>query len=148
MDAFGLLFRVRYAECDAQGVVFNARYADYVDLAATEFVRAMGYDYQSLVEQGLETQVVRLVLEWQAPARFDEVLCARVECTRLGRTSYTLTTTFERWGTDEVVATGECVYVVVTTEPYRPTPLPEVMREVLETGAPGVIVDQAAALPR
>ena len=29
-----LLVRVRYAECDAQGVVFNARYADYADLAS------------------------------------------------------------------------------------------------------------------
>lgn len=147
MEPFGLLFRVRYAECDAQGIVFNARYGDYVDLAATEFLRAMDHDYQSLVAQGLETQVVRLVLEWQAPARFDEVLCARVACSRLGRTSYTLTTTFERWGTDEVVATAECVYVFVTVDPYAPTPIPEAMRDVLEAGVPGVLVDQAAVLP-
>ncbi len=28
-ENFTLLLRVRYGECDAQQVVFNARYADY-----------------------------------------------------------------------------------------------------------------------
>ena len=37
LPPFELLLRVRYSECDAQEVVFNARYADYADLAATEF---------------------------------------------------------------------------------------------------------------
>jgi len=39
MAPFRLLLRVRYGECDAQQVVFNARYGDYVDVAATEFYR-------------------------------------------------------------------------------------------------------------
>ena len=46
-EPFRFRFRVRYNECDAQLVVFNARYADYVDLAMTEFMRALfqtGYD--------------------------------------------------------------------------------------------------------
>ena len=34
-DQFTLLLRVRYGECDAQEVVFNARYADYIDIAMT-----------------------------------------------------------------------------------------------------------------
>ena len=41
MVPFRLLLRVRYGECDAQQVVFNARYGDYVDVAATEFYRAV-----------------------------------------------------------------------------------------------------------
>ena len=32
-----VLIRVRYGECDAQGVLFNARYMDLVDVAFTEF---------------------------------------------------------------------------------------------------------------
>jgi acyl-CoA thioesterase FadM len=38
---FRYLLRVRYGECDAQKIVYNARYGDYVDLAATEFLRAI-----------------------------------------------------------------------------------------------------------
>ena len=38
---FRFRFRVRYGECDAQQIVFNARWADYVDIAATEYTRAL-----------------------------------------------------------------------------------------------------------
>jgi len=35
-EPFRFIFRVRYAECDPQQIVFNARWGDYVDIAATE----------------------------------------------------------------------------------------------------------------
>ena len=38
-EHFNFLLRVRYGECDAQQVVFNARYADYIDIAMTEYFR-------------------------------------------------------------------------------------------------------------
>ena len=70
-EPFRYRFRVRYNECDAQRVVFNARYADYVDLAMTEFMRALGCGYTELLARGLDNQVVRLTLDWRAPARFE-----------------------------------------------------------------------------
>ena len=80
-NAFVFRFRVRYSECDAQGVVFNARYADFVDMASTEFWRALVGGYKALVARGLETQVVSLLINWKSPARFDDVMCARVRTT-------------------------------------------------------------------
>ena len=71
---FCFRFRVRYNECDAQQVVFNARYGDYVDIAMTEFMRALGRDYNQLLAQGLDNQVVKLTTEWQSSARFDDVM--------------------------------------------------------------------------
>ncbi|MEQ9510770.1 MAG: hotdog domain-containing protein, partial [Alloalcanivorax xenomutans] len=73
-EPFRYRLRVRYSECDAQHVVFNARYGDYVDLAMTEFMRALGRDYGALLARGLDNQVVKLTLEWKASARFDDVL--------------------------------------------------------------------------
>ena len=90
MAPFRLLLRVRYGECDAQQVVFNARYGDYVDVAATEFYRAVFGSYQALLEQGLDSQVVRMVTDWSAPARFDDVLQLEVRTLRLGNSSFTL----------------------------------------------------------
>jgi acyl-CoA thioester hydrolase len=71
---FTLKLRVRYAECDAQQVVFNARYADYIDVAATEYIRALFGGYQNLIARGMDTQVVNMNISWKAPARFDDVL--------------------------------------------------------------------------
>ena len=42
MDPFKYYLRVRYIECDAQKVVFNSRYAEYVDVGVSEFLRAAG----------------------------------------------------------------------------------------------------------
>ena len=40
-EPFRYLLRVRYGECDAQMIVYNARWGDYVDIATTEFTRAV-----------------------------------------------------------------------------------------------------------
>ena len=140
---FRLYFRVRYSECDAQQVVFNARYGDYADLAATEFLRAIGMDYRDLLARGLDNQVVRMTLEWQGPARFDEVLCAEVDTARLGNTSYTLAIRFHERDSGRAVATVEAVYVMVTTAPWEKTPIPDDIREKLEDGARGKVTNQA-----
>ena len=39
---FRFYLRVRYGECDAQKVVFNSRYGEYVDVGVNEFLRASG----------------------------------------------------------------------------------------------------------
>jgi acyl-CoA thioester hydrolase len=142
-EPFRYLFRVRYGECDAQKVVFNARYADYVDLAGTEFWRALLGGYHVLLEQGLDTQVVRLLIEWQGPARFDDVLCARVNVGRLGNTSFTLTFSLHRFPDNAAVATAEVVYVLVDASTFTKRSLPDDLRQRLAAGASGVVVNHA-----
>ena len=66
--------RVRYSECDAQKVVFNAKYAEYVDIAATELMRVLWGPYEDVLASGVDNQVVSLTINWRAPAAFDDVL--------------------------------------------------------------------------
>ena len=142
---FRYYLRVRYGECDAQKVVFNARYADYIDLATTEFVRALGFG-EALANGSLDYQLVKLVVEWKAPARYDQVLDLSVYATRLGNTSFTLATEFRIAARPEIVVTAETVNVVVEAHTLRKTPLPPDFRAALEKGAAGVITDHAAYL--
>jgi len=114
MGRFRYYLRVRYGECDAQKVVFNARYADYIDLSTIEFLRALGFG-SALVNGTLDYQLVKLTLEWKSPARFDQVLELLVSATRLGNTSFTICTEFRIAGDEPVIAVGETVYVVVDT---------------------------------
>lgn len=144
--AFRYRFRVRYNECDAQRVVFNARYADYVDLAMTEYMRAVGCDYDSLLAQGLDNQVVRLLLEWQAPAHFDEVIEAEVRLQSLGRTSFTLEHRMRNVASDTLLCRAEAVYVLMRTQPFEKTPIPDFLRERLSSGAPGQVVNHAGGI--
>src|SRR3954454_7914503 len=85
--------RVRFGECDPQGVVFNANYLAYLDIGMTELFRAafgtLG-GYQAIVERsGLEFVVAEAGLRYHRPARFDDELTLEVAITRLGTTSMT-----------------------------------------------------------
>jgi acyl-CoA thioester hydrolase len=142
-ERFRYFLRVRYGECDAQKVVFNARYADYVDLATAEFFRALGYE-KELQTAELDYQLVRQSTEWRAPARYDQVLEVSVATKRVGNTSFTLQTEFRIAGEERVIAISETVYVHVDTRTLAKAPLPPRLRDALARGAPGVTVDHAA----
>jgi acyl-CoA thioester hydrolase len=142
-DRFSYFLRVRYGECDAQKVVFNARYSEYVDLATGEFFRAFGYGAE-LVSGELDYQLVKQTIEWRAPARFDQVLELSVTTKHIGNTSFTLAADFRIAGAEPLIATAETVYVLVDTHTLKKTSVPEAMRLRLMRGAPGVAVDHAA----
>lgn len=142
-DRFCLLLRVRYHECDAQKVVFNARYADYVDIAATEFFRAVFGSYQDLMDTGVDTQVVRMLIEWKSPAKFDDILLIAVRTKHIGNTSFTLEVELKDYFSNRRIAVAENVYVMVTVKKHEKMAVPEEIRKKLEHGAPGVVYNYA-----
>ena len=142
---FRYYLRVRYAECDAQKVVFNARYGAFVDLGFTEFLRALGYG-EALADGGIDFQLVRQTFEWKASARYDQVIELSPRLTHLGNTSFTLHTEFRIAGEERVFATAETVYVHVDASTLGKQPLPVHLRTALERGAPDVVIDHAAYL--
>jgi acyl-CoA thioester hydrolase len=141
-DRFRYYVRVRYGECDAQKVVFNARYADYVDLSTTEFLRALGFG-EALINGTFDYQLVKLTIEWKAPARFDQVLELTCYATHLGSTSFTVATEFRIAGEESILATAATVYVLVEAHTLRKKPLTAELRAALQAGAPGAITDHA-----
>lgn len=144
---FRYYLRVRYSECDSQKVVFNARYADYVDLASVEFMRALGFG-EALIAGDLDYQLVKQTIEWKAPARFDQVLELDVQSARQGNTSFTLLTEFRLAGGEGLLATAETVYVLVDVATLVKRPLPDDFRAALAAGAPGKVCDHAGYLAR
>ena len=146
---FRYYLRVRYGECDAQKVVFNARYGDYVDLATGEFLRALGYG-QELASGELDFQLVKQTFEWKGPARFDQVMEISIRAKHVGNTSFTLCADFRIAGHDEtkVIVTAETVYVLVVQHTLNKTPVPALLRAAMEKGAPGMVTDHAGYFRR
>lgn len=139
--SFTLLLRVRFGECDSQKIVFNARYGDYVDIAATEFFRALFGGYDKLIEQGIDYQVVRLTTEWKSPAQFDDVIAITVETIKTGNTSFVMKFDFKDQDTGRDIAVAEQVCVMVTAGDHKKLPIPVELKEILERGAPGVVAN-------
>ena len=140
---FRYYLRVRYGECDAQKVVFNARYGEYVDLAVTEFLRALGLR-EVMISGTYDYQVLKQTTEWKAPARFDQVLEASVYAKHLGNTSFSLATDFRIAGEDAVIVAVETVYILMDAKTLTKRLLPPDLRATLERGAPGKTIDHAA----
>lgn len=138
---FRFLLRVRYGECDGQGIVFNARWGDYVDIAVTEYTRALF----GSIAPSMEWRLVKQTLEWRASARFDDVLECQVSTARVGTTSFTFTTQFKRFADGADLATAETIYVACDPAGAK-QPIGDAHRTALERGAPGIVVDHASAL--
>ena len=139
---FRYYLRVRYGECDQQGVVYNARYGEYVDLACTEFLR-VALAPADIFDGTFEFQVVKLLVEWTGPARFDDTLEMAVTAKKFGTTSFTLGFAFRKAGTTETIITAETVNVYMEPKTWTKAPLPEEFRARLMQGARGRFVDHA-----
>jgi acyl-CoA thioester hydrolase len=132
--------RVRYGECDPQGVVFNAHYLAYFDIGITELFRAAFGGYQAMVSRGVDFVVAEAVLRYHRPAHFDDELTLEIAVSRLGSTS--ITTSYRVLRDGELLVEGTLRHVLVELkrlverEPHVKTTIPDWMREGL---APYVI---------
>jgi acyl-CoA thioester hydrolase len=125
--------RVRYAEVDAQDVVFNAHYLTYFDDAMTRFVDALGYEPKETFTEGgaFDVMLVRSVIDWQGSAGFDDVVDIAVTPTRLGTSSFDVTFTATVDGV--TAAVGVTTYVSVVPGEARACPIPAGVRADLES---------------
>ncbi|MBM7063315.1 acyl-CoA thioesterase [Pseudomonas sp. UL073] len=120
--------RVRWAEVDPQSIVFNGHYLTYADVAITEYFRALGVAYPAdLSRDGGDFFAVKTVLEYFAPARFDDCLEIGVRVGRLGRSSLSFVVGI--WRDGALLTAGEVIYVHADAATRSSSPLPDWLRD-------------------
>jgi acyl-CoA thioester hydrolase len=130
-------FRVRYSEVDCQGLVYFAHYATYCDVAIHEFFRSLPYDYTEVRKTtGTDFNIVRAVLEYRRPLRFDEAFEVEIRLSRIGRSSLTFRPALFAQGEAEPRATAEMISVHADQASMRAVPLPERLLGLLEPYRP------------
>jgi len=130
--AFHHSLRVRWSETDAQGVVFNARYLDYADVAITEYWRAVKFR-ESADTAPMEFHVKKATVTWFAPIKPDEMIEVMARTIATGRTSMTQRVEIHGLtedGADDLRATVDLVSVHVDLDVHRPIPLPDWVKGV------------------
>jgi acyl-CoA thioester hydrolase len=135
--------RVRYGECDPQGIVFNANYLLYFDVAFTELWREAVGRWEEMVERGVDAVVAEANVRFKAPARFDDVLRIELRIARLGRTSMTTEIDVTRDGSP--VVSGWLRHVFVDASTWEATEMPDWIRAGLRRFA---TPDAETAAPR
>lgn len=122
--------RVRYGECDMQGVVYNARYLDYGDIAITEYWRAVGFRFMG--EGAMEFHVANATVDFKKPIKPDEVLDLWTRTEKIGNTSLTVITEIHGArddGSEDLRSVIREVQVLVDLAEHRPLPLPDAVKE-------------------
>ena len=123
--------RVRYSDCDPQGVLFNANYLTYFDIAMTELWReSIGPYEEAMARLGVDMVVADARVGYRAPVRFDEEVDVVARILKLGTTSMTTEFAVER--EDGPAAEGEMRHVFVRPGSGEKTPIPEAVRAALQ----------------
>jgi acyl-CoA thioester hydrolase len=126
--------RVYFEDTDFSGLVYHASYVRFCERGRSDFVRLMGIQHSELGATGGEREpaafVVRSIsLDFLKPARIDDILEVRTECTGIGAATLTLDQEIWRGGTRLVTAD---VKVVLISRSGKPLRLGEKVRAALQ----------------
>jgi acyl-CoA thioester hydrolase len=134
-EPFVSRLRVRYSECDLQGVLFNANYLAYIDHTITELWRAAYGGYTVMLDRGADIVVAEANLRFRGAARFDEEVTIEATVTHLGTTSLSTAFRFLR-ASGELLLEADIRHVWIDPQTRAKTPMPDWGREGL---APWVV---------
>jgi YbgC/YbaW family acyl-CoA thioester hydrolase len=122
--------RVRWAEVDMQKIVFNAHYLMYFDTAVADYWRALALPYEEAMHQlGGDLYVKKAGIEFHASARMDDQLDIGMKCARIGNSSMVFHGAIYR--ADELLITGELLYVFADPATQTSRPVPQPLRDIL-----------------
>jgi acyl-CoA thioester hydrolase len=126
--------RVRYGECDPQGVVFNANYVAYFDVVMTELWREAIGPYDDMVAAGTDMVVAEVTVRFLGPARFDDEIDFEAKLTRLGETAITTRIAASTGGQPVVEADMRHVFIdpATKTKQAMPADIREALQPYLE----------------
>jgi len=128
LKPFSWPVRVYYEDTDSGGVVYYANYLKFFERARTEWLRSLGLNQDKLaLEEGLIFVVRRAALEFDRPARLDDMLEVTVEPLKLARVYLDLAQQ-ARCGA-QVLARAELRVACLNRRDFRPVAMPQSLRD-------------------
>ena len=125
--------RVRFGECDPQGIVFNPNYLAFADVALTEMFRDAIGSYEAMVREGTDLVMVESRVTYRAPARADDLIAIELATGRIGTTSTRVDGRVLRDG--ELLTELELHYVAIEPGTHAKRPIDGLLRTVLQRHA-------------
>ena len=123
--------RVRWAEVDMQGIVFNGHYLMYFDTAVADYWRALALPYaESMRRLGGDLYVKTSTLEYHASARYDDLLDIGMRCARIGKSSLAFEGAVFRG--DTLLVQGMLLYVFADPATQTSKGVPDALRAALQ----------------
>ena len=136
---FNTPLRVRWMECDAQGIVYNGAYLGYLEVGQAEYYRNLGFAIYVIPQSGyFDFAVAKSTQEFKAPAKVDEIIELYVRVSHIGTASLVLHLEIYPEDSNRMLTHIETVYVGYDSEKERSKPVPDAIRQLVthyeETG--------------
>ena len=125
--------RVYYEDTDAAGVVYHANYLNYMERARTEYLREQGLSVAAMAAAGAVFPVVRMSIDFKAPARHDDLLKVTTVPVRVGGSSFTLRQQVLRSRDNQLLVLAEVTLACVSPS-LKARRLPSELRDLLASG--------------
>ncbi len=133
MANFKAKIRVRYADTDQMGFVYNGKYFEYFEVARTELLRARGLAYSSLEKAGYMLPVVEANVKYKKPIFYDDVIEIETYVKNEELPVVHIEYLIRREGEELVLAEGFTRHVFISAETKRPVKPPKIYLDVVET---------------
>lgn len=119
--------KVRFADCDAAGIVFYPRYFEMLNGVVEDwFAGPLGASFRELhMQRGVSVPTAAVEARFIAPSRLEDELTFSLTVTRLGGASCGLRHVIESAGQRRFEATQTIVFV---GRSLKPEPWPEALR--------------------
>jgi len=127
---FKTAVKVRYADTDAQGHVYFANYLVYFDIGTTDYIKAIGYSYEKLLEEGYDFFTVEALCRYRGEAFFEDELQVGARISNIGNSSFTFSLGLFR--NDVLIADGHIVNVMIDRSSKKTVRVPEGFRKAVE----------------
>lgn len=123
--------RVRYADIDKMGIVYNSNYLRFFEIGRTELIRALGMSYLEMENKGFILPLVIAHVEFHKPAFYDNLLIIE---TQLDATRISATIQFDYfiYREDELLASGYTIHSFSKKEILKPIRPPKFFLEFIE----------------
>lgn len=128
--------KVRYAETDAQGVVYHGSYVVWFEVGRTEYCEAAGYPYARMEAEGIHIVVSDLAARFRRPARYGDTVRVATRLAAIRSRGCTFAYLVSLPG-GETAVEGETVHLFVDRATGRPTQAPGPIRDALSAFAAG-----------
>lgn len=122
--------RVRYANTDALGVVYNAAYLAWFEIGRTEWLRARGLPYREVESRGLSLPVTEALVRFRHAAHYDDLLEIETNLREVRSRSVTFVYRLLRDGS--CIAEGHTVHAPLEAATGRVVRLPDWLAKALE----------------
>ena len=125
--------RVRWKECDIQGIAYYGSYIDFIDVAQAEYFRNLGIlTHQPNDRKVFDLAAVKVTLEYKSPAKIDELIDIFIRVEKIGRTSIDKRSEIYRSDTDELLCSVQSISVNFDSELEKSRVVPTEIKDIIQ----------------